>query len=64
MMEEDLSNSSVVCEVIGDFVLKSERIGQVTLGLDTFGAEVRHWNELMMSPQKQIAEWHPIQAIS
>ena len=62
MKEEDLSHSSIVCEVIGDSVLKSEHIGHVILGLETFGAEVRHWNEMMTSPQKQIAEWHPIQA--
>ena len=57
--EEDLKHSSIMCEVYrGDTVLKTERIGRILLGLDSFGSEIRHWNEMRMSPQKRVTETH------
>jgi len=63
MKEEELKHSSVMCEVYrGDTVLKSERIGYITLGLESFGTEVRHWNDMIMSPLKRITETHLLHA--
>ena len=61
--EEDLRRSSVMCEVHrGDTVLKTERIGYITLGLESFGTEVRQWNDMIMSPLKRITETHLLHA--
>lgn len=57
--EEELRHSSVTCEVYGgDTVLKTEKIGYISLGLESFGTEVRQWNDMMMSPLKWITETH------
>ena len=61
--EEELKRSSIMCEVCrGDTVLKTERIGYITLGLESFGTEVRHWNDMIMSPLKRITETHLLHA--
>ena len=58
MKEEELKRSSVMCEVYrGD-----KRIGYITLGLESFGTEVRQWNDMMMSPLKRITETHLLHA--
>lgn len=63
MKEEELKRSSVMCEVYrGDTVLKTERIGYVNLSLESFGTEVRQWNDMIMSPLKRITETHLLHA--
>lgn len=60
---EDLTNASLVFEVSrGDSkLLIDTKIGLVKLGLHSNQAlEIRHWSEMLASPQKQIAEWHQI----
>ena len=46
----------------GDSKLRYEtKIGVIKLGLDSCQAlEMRHWSEMLTSPQKQIAEWHQL----
>jgi hypothetical protein len=46
----------------GDSKLRYEtKIGVIKLGLDSCQAlEMRHWSEMLASPQKQIAEWHQL----
>lgn len=61
--EEDLKRTSIMCEVYrGDTVLKTERIGHITVGLESFSTEVRHWNDMIMSPLKRITETHLLHA--
>lgn len=61
--EEDLKRTSIMCEVCrGDTVLKTERIGHITVGLESFSTEVRHWNDMIMSPLKRITETHLLHA--
>jgi Ca2+-dependent lipid-binding protein len=63
MKEEELKNSSITCEVFqSDFKLKTDKIGLINLGVDSFGTEIRHWNEMMSSPQKQVTQWHKLHA--
>lgn len=35
-------------------------VGQVVLGAQTTGEEFRHWNDVMATPGKHIAEWHEL----
>lgn len=61
--EEDLRRSSISCEVHrGDTVLKTERIGHITLDLESFGTEVRQWNDMITSPLKRVTETHLLHA--
>lgn len=60
---EELTNASLVFEVTrGDSRLLSEtKVGFVKLGLNSnMALEIRHWSEMLASPQKQIAEWHQL----
>lgn len=61
MKEEELKHSSIKCEVFqGDFKRKTYKIGLINLGIDSFGSEIRHWNEMMSSPQKQVLQSHKL----
>ncbi len=58
-----LTDAMLMLEVTrGDSKLRHEtKIGVVKLGLDSGQAlEMRHWSEMLASPQKQIAEWHQL----
>ena len=35
-------------------------LGQVTLCAQSSGEEYRHWNEVIATPGKHIAEWHEL----
>lgn len=61
--EDDLRRSSISFEVHrGDTVLKTERIGHITLGLESFGTEIRQWNDVITSPLKRVTETHLLHA--
>ena len=63
---EALTDAKLSLEVTrGDSKLRNEtKIGVVKLGLDSSQAlEVRHWSEMLASPQKQIAEWHQLRRV-
>jgi len=63
MKAEELRHSSVVCEVFqSDFKLKTEKLGQVSLGTgqNSLGSEIRHWEEMIASPHKQILQCHKL----
>ena len=63
MKDEELKHSSIMCEVYrGDTVLKTNRIGHITLGLESFGTELRHWNDMIMTPLKRVTENHLLHA--
>lgn len=59
--EEELRHSSVTCEAYrGEAVLKTEKIGHISLGLESFGTEVRQWNDMIMAPLKWVTETHSL----
>ena len=63
---EALTNAMLSFEVTrGDSKLRNEtKIGVVKLGLESSQAlEMRHWSEMLASPQKQIAEWHQLRRV-
>lgn len=61
--EEELRHSSVTCEAYrGEAVLKTEKIGHISLGLESFGTEVRQWNDMIMAPLKWVTETHSLHA--
>ena len=60
---EALTNATLTFEVSrGDSKLRYEtKVGVIKLGLDSSQAlEMRHWDEMLATPQKQIAEWHQL----
>ncbi|XP_048583415.1 synaptotagmin-7 [Nematostella vectensis] len=64
MKEEELKNSSLLCEVYqSDSKLRVERIGVINLGVESYGTEIRHWNEMMLQPTKLVAEWHHLHPV-
>ncbi|XP_059078950.1 synaptotagmin 1-like isoform X2 [Tigriopus californicus] len=46
-----------------DRVGASEPIGQVLLGCDTKGPELRHWSDMLATPRRPVAQWHTLKAI-
>lgn len=61
-----LADAMLMFEVSrGDSKLRHEsKVGFVKLGLDSSQAlEMRHWSEMLASPQKQIAEWHYLRRV-
>lgn len=43
-----------------DRVGASEPIGQVLLGGQQKGAELRHWSEMLSTPRRPVAQWHTL----
>ncbi len=35
-------------------------VGQVVLGSQALGEEYRHWNDILATPGKHIADWHEL----
>ena len=40
--------------------VSKKEVGQVVLGSHALGEEYRHWNDIMATPGKHIAEWHEL----
>jgi len=62
-MEEGLKNISLEFMLLDwDRVTKNEVIGRLELGGEKCeGTALHHWNEVLASPRRQIAEWHKLQ---
>lgn len=41
-------------------VTKNEVIGKLHLGARSEGSALKHWQEVLASPRRQIAEWHKL----
>jgi len=39
----------------------NDAIGQVLVGCNAQGAELRHWMDMLASPRRPIAQWHTLQ---
>merc|ERR1712209_239706 len=61
-MEEGLKNISLEFMLLDwDRVTENEVIGRLELGGDKCeGTALHHWNEVLASPRRQIAEWHKL----
>lgn len=62
-LEEGLKNISLEFMLLDwDRVTKNEVIGRLELGGEKCeGTALHHWNEVLTSPRRQIAEWHKLQ---
>merc|ERR1712095_153940 len=62
-LEEGLKNISLEFMLLDwDRVTKNEVIGRLELGGEKCqGTALHHWNEVLASPRRQIAEWHKLQ---
>ena len=56
-----VKNAAVNIALVNDSRLASKReLGQVILCGQVSGEEFRHWNDVMATPGKHIAEWHEL----
>lgn len=55
--------SLVVTVVDYDRIGTSDPIGQVILGGNSTGTELRHWSDMLANPRRPIAQWHGLQEI-
>ncbi|XP_060597978.1 synaptotagmin-1-like isoform X2 [Ruditapes philippinarum] len=46
-----------------DAIGNSDPIGKVVLGCASTGPQQRHWNDMLASPRRPIAQWHTLQEI-
>ena len=46
-----------------DKVGKNDVIGQLVLGCNATGLELRHWSDMLAAPRRPVALWHPLKAI-
>ena len=58
---ENIRNVLVCLVMMNEHRLAAKReMGQVILGSQTTGEEFRHWNDILATPGKHIAEWHEL----
>eukprot|EP00794_Sanderia_malayensis_P012747 gene12747-14053_t len=41
-----------------DLIGKADLIGQVTIGVNTYGPQLRHWRDMLRNPSKPCPQWH------
>ncbi|XP_065051858.1 synaptotagmin-2-like isoform X2 [Rhopilema esculentum] len=41
-----------------DLIGKADVIGQVTIGVGTYGPQLRHWRDMLRNPHKPLPQWH------
>lgn len=41
-----------------DLIGKADVIGQITVGMGTYGPQLRHWRDMLRNPRKPMAQWH------
>jgi len=44
-----------------DRVGSNERIGQVVIGSSANGAGLKHWQDMIATPKRSVAQWHTLQ---
>lgn len=61
---EQIQKVSLVVTVVDyDRIGTSDPIGQVILGCNSTGTELRHWSDMLANPRRPIAQWHGLQEI-
>lgn len=60
----DITSLSVQCSLVTmatvNFMRRPKVLGTVTLGSHVQGQALRHWNDMMNTPNTPIAEWHDL----
>ena len=58
----DISSLSVQCSLMAtvNFMRRPKLLGTVKLGSHVQGQALRHWNDMLNSPNTPIAEWHDL----
>uniref|UniRef100_A0A8C4RT24 Synaptotagmin XIII n=1 Tax=Erpetoichthys calabaricus TaxID=27687 RepID=A0A8C4RT24_ERPCA len=60
---ELLSQSSLELEVLNqNQCSEALSLGQCSLGLQSIGSGLQHWQQMLSNPRRQIAMWHPLYA--
>jgi len=55
----DASCLTLHCDLVTtSFMKRTKLLGKVTLGPHEHGQALRHWTEMVDTPDTQIAEWH------
>ena len=58
----DISSLSVQCSLMAtvNFMCRPKLVGTVKLSSHVQGQALRHWNDMLNSPNTHIAEWHDL----
>lgn len=60
----DVGSLSVQCSLVSmttvNFMKRTKILGMVTLGSHVQGQALRHWNDMLNTPNTPIAEWHDL----
>ena len=61
-VEPNNIRSVLVCVMMNNEhrLAPKKELGQVIMGTQATGEEYRHWNDVMATPGKHIAEWHEL----
>lgn len=43
-----------------DKIGKNDTIGKILVGMNSSGTEQRHWDDMLASPRRPIAQWHAL----
>lgn len=43
-----------------DKIGKNDAIGKIFVGLNSSGTEQRHWEDMLATPRRPIAQWHAL----
>lgn len=43
-----------------DKIGKNDTIGKILVGTNSSGTEQRHWEDMLASPRRPIAQWHAL----
>lgn len=58
---EQIEHASIVISVMDyDALSRNDGIGQVEVGPHCKALGGQHWREMLASPRRQIAQWHPL----
>ncbi|XP_062861146.1 synaptotagmin-1b [Trichomycterus rosablanca] len=60
---EQIQKVQVVLTVLDyDKIGKNDAIGKIFVGMNSSGTEQRHWEDMLATPRRPIAQWHALKA--
>ncbi|KAB5575236.1 hypothetical protein PHYPO_G00218500 [Pangasianodon hypophthalmus] len=58
---EQIQNVQIIVTVLDyDKIGKNDTIGKILVGMKSSGTEQRHWEDMLASPRRPIAQWHAL----
>ncbi|GAA6065794.1 synaptotagmin-1b [Tachysurus ichikawai] len=58
---EQIQKVQIVVTVLDyDKIGKNDTIGKILVGMNSSGTEQRHWEDMLASPRRPIAQWHAL----